>query len=871
MNVGHDKKKLDVAVHPTECIGDIVSCLGNCVEFVVTEVVPDTLPEPTQAAKRNTVNPFNLMMAAQRSRRNLPQQYPVLKSNRKIDLKNDILKWLARNELGWARDSYEQQGQFFVETLASVLWSIDGHHDTLSDRGCGLPAAFDGFKNYRQPEKSKKRKRDHCNLEYRTITEHSQALFHLAGSSYMKRDEWKVVHESVLQLGDNLKRYAVYLDRQVDTSQAAHSRIKVFATDVDIWEIYPAKPFVSPSKAARYRTLHQALLHSKPYEAIFLNGFAPADRRRRNEYVNELVFSCKTVRYTYTGLHSHLHFIWKLDPNDNESQRQQKNDNTKTALKSNFPVYHSRAMRKEFVQHFGRVTGVKSGILREAYRRLTADQAAARNLTEQEVDQRIQTLLDNDDPDLVWDLRLNNSGRPEEYQYFLEKCQKFVQGKVETAVDDRRHDAVDKDGDTVVHLAMALSAKDLHEQVKKECPEGTPIPSVQWLRLQFWPTRCSSAAHKNTGKIKVKMMVAARQFRKSHVDAHYASAVFRYEKEFCVQFREFMTFVCEDDKHTVKVGEPGFPVAAVERGKRVIVGLSQSLEVGDHDFTKFSLSPSVSLAVDVPESIEGSFYHGQVHVGLKENAFEPSSALRHAAELSKALGSHVQPLECHYHDGGPDHNLRFTRTQLCQIAYFLARDLDVLNLVQTPPHHSWKNPAERVMSNLNLGLQGVGIMRQETATMERELKGANNLKGIRELAKKHPELKEEVGAAVKPTKELLNSVFQRLHLKDIPFKIFSAASTQDLRELADNIKRIDEEFDTTPLIDTSKPCPKPSPKIKAFMDRHCRAGQYQFGIKKCQDDHCVCGKPRVPQAVFSQLHHLPFPVPQRDRYQPFEV
>ena len=75
------------------------------------------------------------------------------------------------------------------------------------------------------------------------------------------------------------------------------------------------------------------------------------------------------------------------------------------------------------------------------------------------------------------------------------------------------------------------------------------------------------------------MMVAARQFRKEYVDAHYASAVFRYQKEFCVRFREHTTLVCEDDKHTIKIGEPGYPVSAVERGKGVIVGLDQTLEI----------------------------------------------------------------------------------------------------------------------------------------------------------------------------------------------------------------------------------------------------------------------------------------------------
>ena len=133
------------------------------------------------------------------------------------------------------------------------------------------------------------------------------------------------------------------------------------------------------------------------------------------------------------------------------------------------------------------------------------------------------------------------------------------------------------------------------------------------------------------------------------MDAYYASAVFRYEKEFAVKFKDFTTFVCQHDKHTVKVGEPGYPVAAVERGKQVLVGLNQRMEVGDHDSTKFSLSPSVSFVVNIPDDMDGSFYTGHIHVGLKENAFQPSSALRHATELHQALdkeGKH-DPIECH--------------------------------------------------------------------------------------------------------------------------------------------------------------------------------------------------------------------------------
>ena len=45
-------------------------------------------------------------------------------------------------------------------------------------------------------------------------------------------------------------------------------------------------------------------------------------------------------------------------------------------------------------------------------------------------------------------------------------------------------------------------------------------------------------------------------------------------------------------------------MAAVERGKRVVVRKNQTMMVSDHDFTKFSLSPSVSLDVEIPKNMD---------------------------------------------------------------------------------------------------------------------------------------------------------------------------------------------------------------------------------------------------------------------------
>lgn len=84
-----------------------------------------------------------------------------------------------------------------------------------------------------------------------------------------------------------------------------------------------------------------------------------------------------------------------------------------------------------------------------------------------------------------------------------------------------------------------------------------------------------------------------------------------------------------DDKHHLKIGEPNHSVAAIERGRKVLVSRNQTFEVADHDFTKFSPVPSVSSVVDIPEDVTACWYGGQVLVGLKEGAFEPSSPLRH--------------------------------------------------------------------------------------------------------------------------------------------------------------------------------------------------------------------------------------------------
>jgi hypothetical protein len=45
------------------------------------------------------------------------------------------------------------------------------------------------------------------------------------------------------------------------------------------------------------------------------------------------------------------------------------------------------------------------------------------------------------------------------------------------------------------------------------------------------------------------------------------------------------------------------------------------------------------------------------------------------------------------------------------IALFLELDLDCLIALRTARSNSWANPVERIMSIVNIGLQGVGVIR----------------------------------------------------------------------------------------------------------------------------------------------------------------
>jgi len=109
------------------------------------------------------------------------------------------------------------------------------------------------------------------------------------------------------------------------------------------------------------------------------------------------------------------------------------------------------------------------------------------------------------------------------------------------------------------------------------------------------------------------------------------------------------------------------------------------------------------------------------YVSYKDTIFEPSSAIRHSTEFLNALNIQYDhqtfpPILCLYTDEGPDHRCNYGSVQIALICLFLSGNFDLLVAVRTAPNHSWTNPAERVMSTLNLGLQGVALKRDQMSS-----------------------------------------------------------------------------------------------------------------------------------------------------------
>jgi len=137
-------------------------------------------------------------------------------------------------------------------------------------------------------------------------------------------------------------------------------------------------------------------------------------------YIKELEkgLSVPVVLYTYTPKSSVLnhHFVWRVPDSFSVEAALSVNQEVVCKIMDGLPVYHTRAMKQEFVSQYGlHMSGTKPFMLRSIYHELTKDASVSRTTEEEEVDQIVKEALDSEDMDIIIDLRELNEGRAAKY------------------------------------------------------------------------------------------------------------------------------------------------------------------------------------------------------------------------------------------------------------------------------------------------------------------------------------------------------------------------------------------------------------------------------------------------------------------------
>ena len=578
------------------------------------------------------------------------------------------------------------------------------------------------------------------------LQSHLQEIGELMMSPAASQDKMK---QFLQELHDCLFKYHARLEDQQERNRLYQKNTDIRSIK-DNWKLTDV-PIGNNCPPA----LKEKIQESAEYQIISMEESLPAKRTDIPKFMDALAlpFPCQRMSYYFGNNLGNVFFIWKKsDENDKE-----KEISAVQYVLRNIPRFSTRAMRREFLDRYKKA-GVKTAVLRDIWQYLTQDSAAPENKTIAEVDMRVsEFFLASDDPQLVLDLRENNGRvKSDKYDMFWQVLSVVIDEK--QAVHERRTN------DTC-YLADFVSIRDLIVQVLEKAPEGTLAPSESWIRYQFFPTNpYMRAAAKYTGQFNLKYKIQQRLLRAHHVDSKYCMMQWHYLKEFCVKWKDSILLASVDDKAIIPVGEPALPISNVRRhGKSITVG-GNDLMALDHDFHVAGMVPSVALFVDIPTNAEESFYTGCLNVKVKDKIFQPSSPMRHGAELlSTMIEIQPKPLLAIFSDGGPDHNCTFKSVQLASIALFAALNLDLYCAIRCAPHHSYTNPAERCMATLNLGLQGGALCRNSMSEeMEGAVKNCGTLKSLRDKAEKKANLKDSLSESMQHVIDMVTGVFNRL-------------------------------------------------------------------------------------------------------------
>lgn len=683
-----------------------------------------------------------------------------------------------------------------------------------------IPPIFEDYSGYNEVRRKKLKS---LPLSQTVLKSHGEALYSLLMKPFCRTTPaWVEMTNHIKQLADCLLAYADHLNVQKDVAVRNQNLDHPVRTIAEHASLEHRHKCVFDIKKM-YRKLNDAVKAAGMGIPVIFNedvhiDFPFASNTERYRFVTGLQLSIPIdiVKFCPGGSVLTTYAVVHVPEARSEPTILIQGARLLQQCQTQLKEFHTRAQRRMFKERLYNVAHVLPSVADLIYAELCVDGASS---SHPETQQRLR-LIFLGEKGLLADLRHLNAGRPSnKFDVFFEQLAIVVEQV--TAADDRRHN--------VSHLSEWISVRELIQRAVERCPPETPLPSPSLVRLHFAPRNpYTHTALTFTSKLNVQFKIQRRQLRISHPDDHYCAAQLRYLKEKACEMLNHVVFLCCDDKAKVPVGDPGSAVSTGVRGKKTLAPTTTTLVSLDHDMTKSSLTPSVILQCNIPDHADKSFVQGKVVTLVNDSVLQTSSPFRHGAAIAKILKDSEAPVLMKFTDGGTDQRNTLESVKCAAICLFIELNLDMIIIARCAPGHSWTNPAERIMSILNLGLQNCALERPRSdEATEVEFKRHRSMAELRALMDKKPELRAKWNEVIQPVQSTIRHRFERLRLKDEAFHTMDPISGAEIQEFKRHLVALFPDMDASKLqkVHTQK-----IRRYTEWLDKHARCRQYSFQV-----------------------------------------
>lgn len=253
--------------------------------------------------------------------------------------------------LGFTVESLES-GKNFLNAVTNSLWYVDPFIDRFNSRGLFHPLLFEHLVGFNDPSKSKHRKLE---MDRSSLLANAQQLDIVLEQAWINGPMWRPIKSAVKDLVEMMYKYADYLKQSLEKVKTNHSLTYPVRTldDMQSLKLIQPKHVVKPSYASRYKSLTSHLDTMKEFEPVCVDEYTPADTRNRRYYIDHIdhAISHKCILYRVAagnnfGTHN---FLWKISRNQTEEDRISKNQEVVQQIQKSLPTYHTRAMRRAFI------------------------------------------------------------------------------------------------------------------------------------------------------------------------------------------------------------------------------------------------------------------------------------------------------------------------------------------------------------------------------------------------------------------------------------------------------------------------------------------------------------------------------------------